>query len=204
ASTVARINYMSTEQDALAHASQIAGDGRVQFAKYAQQLQGEVPATGDGYTEKLHDAIKNWGNDAVAQMPTPRTKKVMQEHVASIWSDFGQHDVSWQYQQKQAYREGEISDGISAAAAAVQMDPTQYEGALRDQLSTINALHSDLTPLSAANKLRYSEKAKAELAYAASIKTVRDHPQESFSVLTGERPLPDASIQGKIAAAARA
>ena len=71
ASTVARINYMSTEQDALAHASQIAGDGRVQFAKYAQQLQGEVPATGDGYTEKLHDAIKNWGNDAVAQMPTP-------------------------------------------------------------------------------------------------------------------------------------
>lgn len=185
------------DDDAQAWIAKTMADTRLQWSKHALESRETAAPGGAGYTPALLKEFDEYAGKTLESAPA-QAKLALAQHLDSFKAGLGGDAIQWEAGQRRAYRVDTLSRGIGTAATVVEADPRQYEGALAEQLQSIDGLQ-----MQPDDKLRLADQARKQLSEAAVLGQIARDPTSALRDLEGATPVDKSSPQAAIISAAK-
>jgi len=136
----------SAEQDAAAQASSTMADARLNWTQQLiERQQNWKPGDPDMVSSFLEDFSK-YRDKAMQGMPTPMSAQFLGRQLDQLQAEIGERAMHFQAQTTVQGRVQSFSDATTKAAAALQIDPSQYDSVRSEQLQALSQLQLDPGP----------------------------------------------------------
>jgi hypothetical protein len=145
---------------------------RLEWTQTFQNRQTEAGPAADGFTGSLLKDFKGWSETSAAAISDEREREMFKGMIAPLGDHLGQSGISFEGQQRRAWRRSTLADGIDTDAKTAGADPSQVLEIVAARRAAIRQ-SGDLLP---DEQMALEVKARESIAFNAGATLVTRDP----------------------------
>lgn len=178
---VLNISEKKDREDAAAWSAEQLGNARLHWTQQQIDREQNAPAGAKDYTGTLTKDFDAYTDDALLNAPNEESRNYLRERLTAMKSDIVGRGMQFEARSRLDDRVEKIGKGIDQSRIAVDLDPSQHQSALAENLATLDQLD---IPAPAKAKLR--EDAIQKISFAAVAARMKSNPNDVLSQLRSE------------------
>ena len=174
-------NQKKEREDAAAWSAEQLGNARLHWTQQQIDREQNAPAGAKDYTGTLTKDFDAYTDEALLNAPNDESRNYLRERLTAMKSDIVGRGMQFEARSRLDDRVEKIGKGIDQSRIAVDLDPSQHQSALAENLATLDQLD---IPAPAKAKLR--EDAIQKISFAAVAARMKSNPNGVLSQLRSE------------------
>lgn len=174
-------NQKKEREDAAAWSAEQLGNARLHWTQQQIDREQNAPAGAKDYTGTLTKDFDAYADDALLNAPSDESRNYLRERLTAMKSDIVGRGMQFEARSRLDDRVEKIGKGIDQSRIAVDLDPSQHQSALAENLATLDQLD---IPAPAKAKLR--DDAIQKISFAAVAARMKSNPNDVLSQLRSE------------------
>lgn len=174
-------NQKKEREDAAAWSAEQLGNARLHWTQQQIDREQNAPAGAKDYTGTLTKDFDSYTDEALLSAPNEESRNYLRERLSAMKSDIVGRGMQFEARSRLDDRVDKIGKGIDQSRIAVDLDPSQHQSALAENLATLDQLD---IPAPAKAKLR--DDAIQKISFAAVAARMKSNPNGVLSQLRSE------------------
>lgn len=174
-------NQKKEREDAAAWSAEQLGNARLHWTQQQIDREQNAPAGAKDYTGTLTKDFDSYTDEALLNAPNDESRNYLRERLSAMKSDIVGRGMQFEARSRLDDRVDKIGKGIDQSRIAVDLDPSQHQSALAENLATLDQLD---IPAPAKAKLR--DDAIQKISFAAVAARMKSNPNGVLSQLRSE------------------
>lgn len=168
-------------EDAAAWSAEQLGNARLHWTQQQIDREQNAPAGAKDYTGTLTKDFDSYADNLLMSAPNEEARGYLRERLTAMKTDIVGRGMQFEARSRLNDRVDKISKGIDQSRIAVDLDPSQFQSALAENIATLDAL--DIPEQS---KVKLRDKAVQDISFAAVSSRLRSQPQQVLAQLKSE------------------
>lgn len=168
-------------EDAAAWSAEQLGNARLHWTQQQIEREQNAPAGAKDYTGALTKDFDGYADNLLLSAPNDEARNYLRERLTAMKTDIVGRGMQFEATSRLNDRVDKIGKGIDQARIAVDLEPSQFQQAIAENLATLDQL--DIPDQS---KVKLRDKAVQELSYAAVASRLRSSPGQVLSQLSSK------------------
>ena len=175
------VEQQKQEEDAAAWAAEKLSKARLDWTQQQIEREQNAPAGAANYTGQLTKDYDAYTEELVKSAPTEKAREYLRNRMTDLKTGIVGRGMQFEATSRLNDRIGKISSAVDTGRIAVDLDPSQFNSVLAENLATLEALD-----IPEAKKVELRENAKQGLGFAAVAARMRDNPSAVLQQLGSE------------------
>lgn len=168
-------------EDAAAWSAEQLGNARLHWTQQQIDREQNAPAGAKDYTGTLTKDFDSYADNLLMSAPNDEARGYLRERLTAMKTDIVGRGMQFEARSRLNDRIDKIGKGIDQSRIAVDLDPSQFQSALAENIATLDAL--DIPEQS---KVKLRDKAVQDISFAAVSSRLRSQPQQVLAQLKSE------------------
>lgn len=168
-------------EDAAAWSAEQLGNARLHWTQQQIDREQNAPAGAKDYTGTLTKDFDSYADNLLMSAPNEEARGYLRERLTAMKTDIVGRGMQFEARSRLNDRVDKIGKGIDQSRIAVDLDPSQFQSALAENIATLDAL--DIPEQS---KVKLRDKAVQDISFAAVSSRLRSQPQQVLAQLKSE------------------
>lgn len=168
-------------EDAAAWSAEQLGSARLHWTQQQIDREQNAPAGAKDYTGTLTKDFDSYAENLLMSAPNEEARGYLRERLTAMKTDIVGRGMQFEARSRLNDRVDKIGKGIDQSRIAVDLDPSQFQSALAENIATLDAL--DIPEQS---KVKLRDKAVQDISFAAVSSRLRSQPQQVLAQLKSE------------------
>lgn len=174
-------NQKKEREDAAAWSAEQMGNARLHWTQQQIDREQNAPAGAKDYTGTLTKDFDAYTDEALLSAPNDESRNYLRERLTAMKSDIVGRGMQFEARSRLDDRVEKIGKGIDQSRIAVDLDPSQHQSALAENLATLDQLD-----IPAPAKVKLREDAIQKISFAAVAARMKSNPNDVLSQLSSE------------------
>lgn len=175
------IKQKKDREDAAAWSAEQLGNARLYWTQQQIDREQNAPAGAKDYTGILTKDFDAYADEQLINAPNDESRNYLRERLSAMKSDIVGRGMQFEARSRLDDRVDKIGKGIDQSRIAVDLDPSQHQSALAENLATLGQLD---IPEAAKTKLR--DDAIQKISFAAVASRLKSNPGAVMAQLRSE------------------
>lgn len=175
------IKQKKDREDAAAWSAEQLGNARLYWTQQQIDREQNAPAGAKDYTGTLTKDFDTYADEQLLNAPNDESRNYLRERLSAMKSDIVGRGMQFEARSRLDDRVDKIGKGIDQSRIAVDLDPSQHQSALAENLATLGQLD---IPEAAKTKLR--DEAIQKISFAAVASRLKSNPGAVMAQLRSE------------------
>lgn len=160
------------EEDAAAWSAEKLSQARLDWTQQQIQREQEAPPGAKDYAGQLTKDFDEYANQLVLQAPTEKAREYLRNRMTDMKTSIVGRGMEFEAGSRLKDRLGKIDSAVDSGRITVDLDPSQYQTVLAENMATLNALD-----IPQDKKAEITQKAQQALSFSSVAARMRDDPR---------------------------
>ncbi len=160
------------EEEARAWSADVIANARLQWTQHLIDRKTKAEPGAKDFTPLFIKDFDEYANKTIEGASTNAARNFVRDRLTALRTDLGQSAMEFEAKARVDYRADKISSAFDSVSKLMNIDPSQYEVALAEQLAIVDA--ADIDPI---NKSRIKQAGIEKVSAAAVWSQIQKSPQ---------------------------
>lgn len=175
------VEQRKQEEDAAAWSAEQLSKARLDWTQQQIEREQNAPAGAAGYAGQITKDFDTYTEELVKNAPTDKAREYLRNRMTDLKTGIVGRGMEFEARARLSDRIGKIDSAIDNGRIAVDLDPSQFQIVLAENMATLNALDIPET-----KKAEIRDTAQQQLSYASANARLRSDPASVMQQLSSE------------------
>lgn len=175
------VEQRKQEEDAAAWSAEQLSKARLDWTQQQIEREQNAPAGAANYTGQLTKDYDEYTENLIKSAPTDKAREYLRNRMTDLKTSVVGRGMQFEATSRLNDRINKIGSAVDTSRIAVDLDPSQFQSVLAENLATLDALD-----IPEAKKVEIRDNAKQQLSFAAVASRMRSNPGAVLQQLGSE------------------